>query len=46
MMQQVERFKTEKAEVSTKLELGQQKIANLERENVKLYRMTIDLPTS
>jgi hypothetical protein len=35
-------MKSEKSEMGAKIEIGEQKIANLERENVKLYRMTID----
>jgi len=43
----MDRVKNEKAEIQQKLELAGQKIANLERENMKLYKLTIEsTPTS
>jgi ribosomal protein L9 len=41
---QMDRLKSERAELQSKLDLAGQKIANLERENMKLYKMTIEPP--
>lgn len=40
MRRQVETAKSDKVELAAKLELAGQKIANLERENMKLFRLT------
>jgi hypothetical protein len=43
LTRQLEATKTELSDIQSKQDLAAQKIANLERENMKLYRMTIEL---
>lgn len=42
MKRQVEVAQSNKIELSAKLELAQQKIANLDRENMKLYKINLE----
>lgn len=39
---QIDSFKIEREDARSKHEIASQKISNLERENMKLYKMTIE----
>lgn len=39
---QIDSFKIEREDARSKYEIASQKISNLERENMKLYKMTIE----